>query len=883
MNPACGYDYGGCDNEPYLVNNGDVVTYLQQRRSNGRVSYSDITGSFACPDYPPAGTRAATSWICEILRSATKEEYDMADISGDGLQSKEAFALYMMKIQTCSNISSVPSIKTICLANKDFFRTHVAIAMLNFAFKDESPSLTGIFEQYYGGAKTFLESLPRGSWKTWQKWHPKKWNWNNMAPVFNSQDREMLPNGQPFTLAGMVQYLADIDHLYAGGKDKKTWEPAAEMKFVNWTIMYADADGDGQMSRVEGFTLGFSTQGHENDLFHWLDMDSNGFVTKEEAFFVYDKIIKDGNNGKFVCNGLEIIDSTHGTINIRAPMGIKGQTCGWLILPSWFYGKSLNVDQSLSGAHSVKGRTSGFDNRSGSGSIPGNSTDAAEDKGFLVSFMGSYQVKQHICSGALISPDTVLSTASCIKSLTKEWLKQAEPDQGRPTIKIAGQSSNESFYMVDVLFHPSAFFEMAYDIALIKLDRPSNAKPVLLYDGGDLGVSDCKLMKLSYLSWPPVFNGSGLGLPTFETCSGGRSCADEVVDTLVQLVDHKNCQEEYHNQTGFDVDVVGTQEICVVLPVPTSSSASIAVGPCIGDLGLPLTARIQGSQDRVLLGLATNDDCGGGPTSALPAVFTRVSSSLQWIRANVFEISMHPEQFTMQLNVTEMGLPEGARVSVFNSASKGVADFASWYKTGPFGGLPSCSDIVTENCEIDSNCRVPLQTLTKHGAMLLILEMPGSNLGGLNLVSESGSSVDCNKECVETMGFKASFGLVPCSGCTSNCSLSVSWDRMGPHFQAKGKGYTGGLGLRTVKRPNREYGVWSCVRDWNESEQAKCGARHKDLACFWFEEKTSKFHFKGLNDEARLVTPEQYSQGLEMEANDLRGRTLSTSPDQAHV
>ena len=31
--------------------------------------------------------------------------------------------------------------------------------------------------------------------------------------------------------------------------------------------------------------------------------------------------------------------------------------------------------------------------------------------------------------------------------------------------------------------------------------RPSTATPAILYDGADLGISDCKRMALSYLSW----------------------------------------------------------------------------------------------------------------------------------------------------------------------------------------------------------------------------------------------------------------------------------------------------------------------------------------------------------------------------------------------
>jgi hypothetical protein len=33
----------------------------------------------------------------------------------------------------------------------------------------------------------------------------------------------------------------------------------------------------------------------------------------------------------------------------------------------------------------------------------------------------------------------------------------------------------------------------------------------------------------------------------------------------------------------------------------------------------------------------------------------------------------------------------------------------------------------------------------------------------------------------------------------------------------------------------------------------------------------------------KLVTPQQYAHGMEMEMQSLRGRTLSTSKDQAHV
>jgi len=490
----------------------------------------------------------------------------------------------------------------------------------------------------------------------------------------------------------------------------------------------------------------------------------------------------------------------------------------------------------------------------GDGGGSGDSEDEAA-KSFLVSItieetmagapgQPGPPVHTHMCSGALIGKTTVLTTAMCLKKVLDRQgeFSQDQNDMQRLLVHVYGEDVSKSGLSKEFSvsgtpqMHPSALFDLQYDIGVVTLDRASNARPAHLYDGGDLGISDCKRMKLSYLSWGNIT----LGLDTNSSKM-----------TMVKLHDHRDCQKKYHAETGSAYDEVhghgtdggvGTSEICVV----TDPKDATPQGPCFGDLGLPLTARVKGVDGSVLLGLAHSDDCGSG----LPAVFTRVSSSLQWIRATVPELSAHPHQYTMKLMIEELGLPTGATLKIFEGPNfeqeKMVADG-----------------------ELETKCSVPWETETSKGAMLIVLEMP-------ERVPE------CDNVCVDTMAIKASFALNDCEECTENCSLSVKWDKMGPMFEDKGKGYTGGLGKRMVKRIDKEFGVWACVRDWDDEEQMACGAQHNELACFWFEEKSREFQFKGLNEQTRLVTPAQHKHGMDVEDGSLRERTLATSPDQSH-
>jgi len=620
--------------------------------------------------------------IVTLFSTVTKAEFEIADTNGDGLSKMEAIGLFLYK------------------------------------------------------------KTQRGDFKK------DKYALLAMAKQWMIDDKAAFDEG----LESNAELLTGADLFYAGGADPLSWPEKAERKHVDDIMAWADLDNDDKMNMIEAAVVGFS--GDENNLFTWLDMNSDGFVTFDEGFGIYETIIEDGQMGKYVCDGLEIIDATSGKLDVRAPMGVGGNACGWLIMPSWFYAsKEAPEHQEVSSpkdtssytvrsARTVLPRAATASLRSkahrrnahelntkeviksaarkllqstdppptgSSGSLDatGNS-GSVDDASFLarISFMG-----EHMCSGALIGPNHVLTTASCVRKFENHENHTGFSYEGL-TVSILGDAdgsgsgsasgSGDDFHIHLIHVHPSAAFDMEFDMAIVELHGSSTAKPAQLYDGGDLGISDCKKMTLSYLSW----------------------AVDMTAEmTKVQLTDHKDCQEAYHEVTGSEYDEmagmgmdggVNNAEICV--SVPNSFK-----GPCFHDLGLPLTAsKIKGRTGSWLLGLAHADHCGEGMD--LPAVFTRVSSSLQWIRATLPELSVYPEQFDMTLEFSALGLPEGAYVTVHS-------------------GPNFNSESIVEEGTLDSKCMVPWSTtVTTNGAMLIMLHM------------EHKPNTPCDKECIDTMG-----------------------------------------------------------------------------------------------------------------------------------
>merc|ERR1719183_1570674 len=149
----------------------------------------------------------------------------------------------------------------------------------------------------------------------------------------------------------------------------------------------------------------------------------------------------------------------------------------------------------------------------------------------------------------------------------------------------------------------------------------------------------------------------------------------------MQLVNHIDCAHQRRNikmvqripGTAEPAWPVSKNEICVKRKPATAATADMAAmnaGPCYAEYGLPLIANVK-DRGIQLLGLSNDDHMC---KENLPAVFTRVSSYLQWIRATVGHegFARHPA-LTLELSISQISVPNGFEVKVYNSVFEDIS------------------------------------------------------------------------------------------------------------------------------------------------------------------------------------------------------------------
>jgi secreted trypsin-like serine protease len=212
-----------------------------------------------------------------------------------------------------------------------------------------------------------------------------------------------------------------------------------------------------------------------------------------------------------------------------------------------------------------------------------------------------------LCTGTLISPDTVLSAGHC-SSVTGAAI--ATPAAWPPPLidaRIGGhrRGEGERVPVQRVVMHQNYLATMGYDASLLKLASPSTNAPVKVAGAGESGI------------WSPG---------TLETIVGwgateeGGSAASVLQEAEVPITTDQYCSDAYGD--SFDAQTM----VCAGFPEG-------GVDTCQGDSGGPMFGRASTGEWRVVGATSWGEGCA---RPGKPGVYARVGDATlrEWIRSH---------------------------------------------------------------------------------------------------------------------------------------------------------------------------------------------------------------------------------------------------------
>lgn len=702
--------------------------------------------------------------------------------------------------------------------------------------------------------------------------------WPDMDPVI----RDEITNSSGYILPTMIEeYFNMVSQTAEGILPEGT---KAEDVAISNTILFMLMAPEKYPSTGKSLTLDMvAPLCYPRDVFDQLDVDKDGAIEAEESAAIVPFVLDGG------CNGFVEIKGK--SVHIDANIPSFRKQCSWLINPQWFYTPSdqdmrmrgmMTAPMQDTSAAMVRRRSldeagvASAEAKIASKPVPSRRLLSVLPNANVAAPAGSKRREANTampvpnnmynfsviltdagamgqgCMGSLVSPRHVVTSASCLAEMERStYPVRVAKIGGIDSSDFSGGDGADVISVADVHMHPSYKIDHTHDIAVVALARSSSKEPIKMYDGGDAGFTDCRHMEIKTLS------SAALSAPVLSEMS-------------LRSVPQDDCALRHMWYYGVSKQL-GSDLICLNGTTECDSTMSH------GSPAFTMTPK----DGPVLIGIKPAPmDCSTSFSDILPASFTRISQVLPWIKS-AMDHATHPAE-KLIATVKALSMPAGGNLTIY-------------------GGSSEHPQMVKEI--LDSKCQAGSVIDDDGRGSILITYTPG------NLPVDTNCGPECLKEFrfeieVEPMGCaenfehqkgNASFAKEMCEepgyhlhgdgasggirGCQymppmvhgeqgtcmqPKCTMSERWQALGP-MEVAGKAFSGGLGHKMVKNASHEFGVWTCLRDWNATEQLLCGVRPNELGCFWFEENSREWAFQGVNHKTRLVENGKYTNGLNKE------------------